>query len=274
VRPVDQQIILVTGATDGLGRAVAIDLAKRGATVLVHGRNPQRIEATMREVLAASSQKKVRSYRADFESLADVRALAGEILKNETQIDVLVNNAGIGGVVPGGPSRRESRDGIELRFAVNYLAPYLLTKLLLPLIVKSAPARIVNVSSIGQHAIDFDDVMLEHGYTGFRAYCQSKLAQILMTVDLADDLKSKNVMVTALHPSTYMPTKMVVASPLSTIEEGVRATVRLVVDSALDEVTGKFFDVQRETNADAQAYDTTARQKLRAVSEKLIADHP
>lgn len=157
MRKIDDQIILVTGATDGLGRAVAIDLAKRGATVLVHGRS------------------------------------------------------------------------------------------------------------------SFDDVMIRKNYSPYRAYCQSKLAQISMTIDLAEDLKSKNVMVTALHPSTYMPTKMVTAAPLSTIEQGVRATVQLAIDPELDHVTGKFFDVLSETKADAQAYDSKAREKLRALSETLIA---
>jgi NAD(P)-dependent dehydrogenase (short-subunit alcohol dehydrogenase family) len=181
-----------------------------------------------------------------------------------------VNNAGIGTNVPGGPTRQESRDGHELRFAVNYLAPYLLTRKLLPLLQHSAPARIVNVSSIGQQAIDFDDVMLTRNYSGVRAYCQSKLAQILDTFDLAERLSAAEVTVNALHPATFMPTKMV-PSPISTLEEGVTATLHLVLDPQLTNVTGRFFNGLREHKADAQAYDAEARRKLRALSEKLTA---
>src|SRR6185437_3463391 len=182
----DGQVVLVTGATDGLGRALAVDLVRDGATVLVHGRDPGRIADTVREVSrAVGAADRVRSYRADLSSLAGVRALANEVIAAEPRLDVLVNNAGIGTSEPGGGVRQESADGYELRFAVNYLAGYALTRLLLPLLRASAPSRIVNVASLGQQAIDFGDVMLTSGYDGMRAYRQSKLAQILFTIDLA-----------------------------------------------------------------------------------------
>ena len=160
--------VLVTGATDGLGRAVAADLVRAGDTVLVHGRDPQRLHATVDETGAA------RAYRADFASLQEVRDLADTLLRGEGRLDVLVNNAGIGSTLPGDGQRLESQDGHELRFAVNYLAPFALTERLLPLLERSGPARIVNVSSLGQALIDFDDVMLERRYDGTRAYAQSK----------------------------------------------------------------------------------------------------
>jgi NAD(P)-dependent dehydrogenase (short-subunit alcohol dehydrogenase family) len=257
-------VVLVTGATDGLGKGVALALARRGATVLVHGRDDKRIVRTVEEIRRVAPAAAVRSYRADFASLAEVRALAARVLESEGCLDVLVNNAGIGTVVPGGEARMTSRDGHELRFAVNYLAPYLLTRLLLPLLFRSAPSRIVNVSSIGQAPIDFDDPMLLGGYSGVRAYCQSKLAQIL-----AEELDASKVTVTALHPATYMPTK-IVASPMSTLEEGVKATVRLVVEPSLRGMTGRFLDGLRESRADRQAYDVTARQRLRAISDELV----
>ena len=145
-------------------------------------------------------------------------------MRRETDaLDVLVNNAGIG---TAGNAREVSADGFELRFAVNYLAGFLLTRLLLPLLEKRAPSRIVNVASAGQQAIDFDDVMLTRGYSGVRAYCQSKLAQILFTIDLAEELKDRAVTVNALHPATYMDTTMVRLSgarPMSTVEEGGEA---------------------------------------------------
>jgi NAD(P)-dependent dehydrogenase (short-subunit alcohol dehydrogenase family) len=265
--PIQQQTVLVTGATDGLGKGVALELARRGATVLVHGRDAGRIAQTLDEVKRANGGR-ARAYKADFASLAEVRAMADELVAKEKRIDALVNNAGIGTTVPGGAARQESADGHELRFAVNYLAPYLLTRLLLPTLRASAPARIVNVSSAGQRSIEFDDVMLQNGYSGVRAYCQSKLAQILFTIDLADELRVTGVTVNALHPATFMPTK-IVPSPTSTLKEGVDATVRLVADPALDGVSGQYFDGQRETRASGQAYDKVARQKLRALSAEL-----
>jgi NAD(P)-dependent dehydrogenase (short-subunit alcohol dehydrogenase family) len=264
--------VLITGATDGLGRAVAHDLAGRGATVLVHGRSPERIAATVSELIDRGGDPvRIRAYRADLSELAQVRALADEVLAAEPRLDVLVNNAGIGGRVPGGDARALSADGHELRFAVNYLAGYLLTRRLLPLLRTSAPARIVNVSSAGQQALDFDDVMLERDYSGWRAYCQSKLAQILFTVDLAEELAGTGVTVNALHPSTFMPTKMVTGEPMSTIADGVDATTGLITDP--DDVTGHYFNVRADARANAQAYDPTARTQLRELSDHLIAPY-
>lgn len=262
-------VVLITGATDGLGRGVALACARRGDTVLVHGRDPERIEATVAEVRDHGAAE-VRSYRADLSSLAEVRRLAGEINHVETHLDVVVSNAGIGTEVPGGPERQESADGHELRFAVNYLAGYLLIRELLPLVRTSAPARIVQVSSAGQMAIDFDDVMLEHDYSGARAYCQSKLAQILFTFDLAEELAGTGVTASCLHPATYMPTK-IVPSPTSTLAEGVDATMRLVADPAFAEATGLYFRVTEEAEPDPQARDPEARRRLRELSEQLTS---
>ena len=170
------QVVLVTGATDGLGKAVSIELARAGATVLVHGRTRDRAEAAVAEIRAASGSELLRACAGDLASLAQVRSLAESVAAAEPRLDVLVNNAGIGTVEPGGGARVESADGHELRFAVNYLAPFLLTRLLEPLLLRSAPARIVNVASAGQAPVDFDDVMLERDYDGSRAYSQSKLA--------------------------------------------------------------------------------------------------
>jgi NAD(P)-dependent dehydrogenase (short-subunit alcohol dehydrogenase family) len=268
MKPIHEQTVLITGATDGLGKGLALDLARRGASVLVRGRDAGRIARTVDEVRRAATGGAVRSYQADFASLAEVRAMAAQLVAKEPRVDALVNNAGIGTNVPGGGVRMESADGHELRFAVNYLAPYLLTRLLLPTLRASTPARVVNVSSAGQAAIDFDDVMLHRDYSGVRAYCQSKLAQILFTIDLADELRVAGVTVNALHPATYMPTK-IVSSPMSPLKEGVDATVRLVVDPTVDGASGLYFDGTKETRANGQAYDKVARQKLRALSEKL-----
>jgi len=266
----DGKVILLTGATDGMGRVLAADLAREGATVLVHGRDQARIAATVAEVAAvAGSQSRVRSYRADLASLAAVLDLAGQVTEAEPRLDVLVNNAGIGVNEPGGGARQESADGLELRFAVNYLAGYALSRHLLPLLTRSAPARIVNVASIGQQAIDFDDVMLTKGYDGMRAYRQSKLAQIMNTFDLAAELEAAGVTVNALHPATFMPTKVSPAPPVSTIAEGVEATMRLIATPPEQTGTGRYFNGLAESRANDQAYDAEARQRLRALSASL-----
>lgn len=272
MRPLADQTILITGATDGLGRALAHDLARRGAMVLLHGRSDVRLADTRREILEACDEAAVRSYRADFSSLDAVRRLAGEIGGDHQRLDVLVNNAGIGFGPPGG-SRQESVDGYDLRFAVNYLAPFLLTTLLLPLLRRSAPARIVNVASAGQQPIDFDDPMLQQHYDGVRAYRQSKLAEIMFTFELAERLRVEDAEVTvnALHPATYMNTKMVFehgAAPLTAVEDGLEATRQLVIAPELDGKSGLYFDRLREASAQAQAYDPEARRRLWRMSEE------
>jgi NAD(P)-dependent dehydrogenase (short-subunit alcohol dehydrogenase family) len=259
--------ILVTGATDGLGRRVASDLAATGATVLLHGRNPERLEATIEEVRREPGSERLGSYLADLSSLGGVRAMAQQVLAEQDRLDVLINNAGV--IVR---ERRESEDGYELTFAVNYLAHFLLTRLLVPLLRDSAPARIVNVASAGQNPIDFDDAMLERGYSAMRAYRQSKLAQVMFTFELAQRLEGSGVTVNALHPASLMETKMVLETfgrSMSTVEEGAEATVRLATSPELEEVTGRYFDGTREGRADSQAYDEAARKRLWDLSEEL-----
>jgi NAD(P)-dependent dehydrogenase (short-subunit alcohol dehydrogenase family) len=259
---------LVTGSTDGVGREVALRLGGDGWRVLIHGRDRERGKAVVAAIEKAGGTAEFIA--ADLSTLAEVRRLADAVQKTTQRLDLLINNAGIGS---GGPQgvRQESADGYELRFAVNYLSGFLLAHLLLPLIEKSAPARIINVSSLGQQAIDFDDVMLTHDYSGMRAYRQSKLAQILFTLDLAHDLKGTGVTVTALHPATFMNTAMVrqFGTPMSTVEEGADAIMRLAVSGDVDGMTGLYFNGQREAKADPQTYDAGARQKLKALSLEL-----
>jgi NAD(P)-dependent dehydrogenase (short-subunit alcohol dehydrogenase family) len=273
MRPIEQQTILITGATDGLGRGLATELAAAGATVLIHGRDQRRGVETLESVRGQTGNPNLHFLCADLASLEQVRELASEVRRDHERLDVLVNNAGIGSSgADGGQSRDLSADGYELRFAVNYLAGYLLTRLLLPLLESSAPARIVNVSSAGQAPIDFDDVMLERGYSGVRAYCQSKLAQIMFTFDLAQELADRGVSATCLHPATYMPTKMVLAAgttPVSSLREGLDATLRLIADRELDGVSGVYFNGLREAAPHPQAEDLGARRRLRELSDAL-----
>jgi NAD(P)-dependent dehydrogenase (short-subunit alcohol dehydrogenase family) len=265
--------VLVTGSTDGLGRSVAAELARRGATVLVHGRSQERGERAVREIRAETGNDRVALHLADLAELRQVSALADEIEQAHPELDVLINNAGIGSGLPDGRERQESRDGYELRFAVNYLAGFLLSQRLLPLLRHSARARIVNVASLGQHPIDFDDPMLTHNYSGSRAYGQSKLAQIMYTIELAQRVPAEEVTVNSLHPGTYMPTKIVLGEIgrwVDTVESGTSATVRLAMDPELEGVTGKFFDREQETAASPQAYDAEARSALWELSERLV----
>ena len=272
MRSVGEAVILVTGSTDGLGKSTARDLAAAGATVLLHGRDPERGEAAVREIHEETGNVRLHYYVADFSSLEEVHRLADEITDDHDRLDVLVNNAGIGAGRRGKTGRDSSRDGYELRFAVNYLAPFLLTRLLLPLVRRSAPARIVNVASAGQSPISFDDVMLERGYDGMRAYAQSKLALVMFTFDLAGELEGTGLIANSLHPASLMDTKMVFetfGSASSSVREGTDATVRLAISPELRRVTGRYFDGQREARADEQAYDPEARERLRRLSEEL-----
>jgi NAD(P)-dependent dehydrogenase (short-subunit alcohol dehydrogenase family) len=260
---------LVTGATDGVGRVVAKRLAKDGWRVLVHGRSAERGASLVKEIEGAGG--KATFLKADLAALAGVRALADAVKKETAQLQLLINNAGIGSAGDK-PGRQESADGHELRFAVNYLAGFLLTRLLLPLLKAGAPARIVNVSSAGQQAIDFGDVMLTRGYSGTRAYRQSKLAQILFTVDLADELEPSGIIANCLHPSTYMNTTMVKQSgttPISSVETGADAILQLAVSPKLEGKSGRYFNVMTESRADPQAYDAKARAQLRKLSQEL-----
>jgi NAD(P)-dependent dehydrogenase (short-subunit alcohol dehydrogenase family) len=274
MRDLERTVILVTGATDGLGRRVSERLAARGATVLLHGRDPERLATTAEEIRGATGNDRLRTHLADLSSLAEVRDLADAVRAGDGDLRVLINNAGIGSGRPEKTTRQESRDGYELRFAVNYLAGFLLTLRLLPLLRASAPARIVNVASLGQAPIDFDDVMLERSYSGTRAYSQSKLAQIMFGFELAARLPAEEVTVNSLHPATYMPTKMVLEErgrSVDSLEEGIEATVRLAVAPELDGVTGRFYDRQTESGVDPQAYDEAARERLWALSERLTS---
>jgi NAD(P)-dependent dehydrogenase (short-subunit alcohol dehydrogenase family) len=262
--------VLITGSTDGVGRYVAGKLAAAGAHVLIHGRDQARAK-TLADEIRREGHGKATFYQADLSSLVAARTLAETVIAGHQRLDVFISNAGIGSLTQGS-ERQISADGHELRFAVNYLSGFLLAHLLLPLLKASAPSRIVNVASLGQHPLDFDDVMLTRGYTGTRAYAQSKLAQIMFTVDLAQELKGSGVTVNALHPATYMNTTMVRQggiTPISTVEQGGDAILHLAVGDDVAGKTGLFFNGMQASQANSQAYDGAARQRLRALSLQL-----
>jgi NAD(P)-dependent dehydrogenase (short-subunit alcohol dehydrogenase family) len=263
-----QRIVMVTGSTDGLGREVARRLAAQGDHVIVHGRNLERGRGLVDEI-SKSGKGSARFYAADFASLDAVRALADEIRRDYTRLDVLVNNAGVW--VQKEKGRLTSADGHEMHFAVNYLAPYLLAHRLLPLIEKGRAPRIINVSSRAQQPIDFADVMVEQGYDDVRAYARSKLAQILFTVDLAEALASKGIPVYAMHPSSFMNTPMVLsrgAATRSSVHDGVAAVLHVL---ATDAPSGTYFNSQTPETPHAQAADADARRQLRELSRRLTS---
>ena len=265
----DGKTVFITGSTDGVGRYVAAQLAASGAKVLIHGRDGARGQALLDEINAEGGEGVF--YRADLSSLAEVRRLADAVLADHKRLDVFISNAGIGSQNEG-PARQTSRDGHELRFAVNYLAGFLLAYRLLPLLKAAAPSRIVNVASLGQHPVDFDDVMITRNYSGSRAYAQSKLSQIMFTIDLAQELKGAGITVNSLHPATYMNTTMVRAggiTPMSTVEQGGEAILHLAVGDDVAGSSGLFFNGMNEARANPQAYDAAARKRLRALSLDL-----
>jgi NAD(P)-dependent dehydrogenase (short-subunit alcohol dehydrogenase family) len=266
----DGKTVLVTGATDGVGRYVAGKLAAAGASVLIHGRDSERANALVDRVRREGRGEAV-FYPADLSSLAYTRRLAEKVLAEHRRLDLFISNAGIGSQSLG-PERRTSADGHELRFAVNYLSGFLLAHLLLPLLKASAPSRIVNVASLGQQPLDFDDVMLTRGYSGTRAYAQSKLAQIMFTIDLAAELAGSGVTVNSLHPATYMDTTMVRAggiTPVSTVAQGGEAILHLAAGDDVAGKSGLFFNGMSEAKANPQAYDADARRRLRRLSLEL-----
>lgn len=263
---------LITGSTDGLGRQVALRLAKSGFRVLIHGRDRERGKIVVEEARAAGGS--AHFLEADFASLAAVRELSEQVMRESAGLELLINNAGIG-TGARGAARATSAEGYELRFAVNYLAGFLLTDLLLPLMLNSAPAHIVNVASVGQYPLDFTNLMLTRAYSGMRAYAQSKLAQVMFTFDLARQLAGTEVRCNCLHPASLMDTRMVRETgmkPTSTVAEGTRAVVALALSS--ERPTGMYLNGTQPDRAHEQAYDEAACVRLRMLSRELTGLDP
>lgn len=261
----DSKVILVTGATDGIGRETALELAKQGHTVLVHGRNERKVKEVV-DAAKAAGARDAQGFVADFASFDSVRALASEVHKRVPHLNVLVNNAGVMM-----PSRKTTADGHEMTWQVNHLSPFLLTNLLLPLLEKSAPARIVNVSSTTHQSgeINFDDLEGERGYSGYSAYSNSKLANVLFTKELATRLRDRGITANALHPGV-IATKLLHAGfggmGGSSPKEGARTSVMLATSGDVEGVTGKYFANGRESSASSLANDEALRRRLWEVS--------
>lgn len=260
--------VLVTGSTDGLGRELALALAADGAHVIVHGRNAERGQAVVDEITKAG-RGSARFIAADFASLQAVREFADTVARTTPRLDLLVNNAGV--AFTGDQPRRESADGHELQFAVNYLAGWVLVNRLRPNLAAAAPSRIVNVASGSASPIDFDDVMLERPGAHARGYGQSKLAQVTMTVALAPAFQEQGITMIALHPATMMDTTMVRGlgvAPRTTVAEGRDHVMGLIKAPVLQPGTFYSDGVPTEPR-DPQPRDPQARARLVALSGQL-----
>jgi NAD(P)-dependent dehydrogenase (short-subunit alcohol dehydrogenase family) len=259
--------VLITGSTDGLGRELALALAAEGARVIVHGRNAERGQAVVDAISSAGGS--AHFHAADFASMQAVREFADRIAADYPRLDLLVNNAGI--AFGRDQPRHASPDGHELQFAVNYLAGWILVNRLRPNLAAAAPSRVINVSSLSAHPIDFDDVMLERPDAHSHGYGQSKLAQVSMTVELAPRFAEQGITMIALHPATLMNTTMVESigvPPRTTVAEGRDHVLGLIRAPRLE--AGAFYvDGAVADTRDPQPKDAAARARLVALSEKL-----
>ncbi len=255
---------LITGTTSGIGALTAEAFARRGDTVLLHGRRPEALEATRERLVNATGNTALYPYAADLSRVAAVHDLADRVLTDHPRLDTLVNNAGVGQGQPR-EGRRVSPDGYELAFAVNTLAPFILMRRLLERLEASAPARILNVASIAQAPVDLDDLMLTRRYDGFHAYARSKLALILLTREQAERVAPDRVTVNALHPGTLLDTKMVreeFGGARAPADEGRDVIVHLATDPSLAGETGRYFDQTRPGHPEGQIHDAATRRRL------------
>jgi NAD(P)-dependent dehydrogenase (short-subunit alcohol dehydrogenase family) len=258
--------VLITGSTDGIGKQTALELAARGARVILHGRNRSKAKQVLQEIAQKTGNDQLDFCIADLASLHQIRTLAVEIRRKYDRLDVLINNAGVAL-----NTFETSEDGYEMTFAVNYLAAFALTLLLLDLITQSTSGRIVIVSSmVHSSSLNFDNLVKPRHFDGWEAYCQSKLCDILFTIELADKLQDQGVTVNCLHPGV-IDTKLlrVNFSGGSPVTEGSRKLVYLTTAQEVAAITGKYFRDNRQTRPTEIVYDPEIRKKLWDLSEKL-----
>ena len=261
--------VLVTGSTDSIGKETALQLAQMGAKVLLHGRDQKKGQAVLEEIRLKTGSDRLEFYLADLSSQQQVRSLAANVWENNRRLDVLINNAGIFM-----PERKMTEEGIETTFAVNYLAPFILTLELLDLLKQSRPARIINVASIAHWNADleWDNLQGVRHYRGFDAYALSKLAIILFTYALAERLLGSGVTVNCLHPGVIR-TKLLQAGfgdyPGDTPEKGARTSVYLASSPKAEDVTGKYYEECKPTRSSPASYDRELQKKLWQVSKEL-----
>ncbi len=259
--------VLITGSTDGIGKQTAFELAKRGWRVIVHGRSEKRCEQTVSSFRSLTGNTEIDFVWADLASFTAIKKMAGEILNRYEQLNVLLNNAGVFEA-----QKKFSADGIEYTFAVNHLAPFLLSGLLLDRLKQSASARIVTVSSMAHaSAIDFNYLSRPVSYSGYNAYSVSKLANILFTFRLARKLNGSGITVNCLHPGV-ISTKLLQAGwgmGGASVKEGAKTSIYLVSSPEAERITGHYFSDCHTANPAQIAHDTTAQEQLWRLSEIL-----
>ena len=272
--------ILISGATNGIGKQSALELAKMGAQIVIIGRNKAKTEETLREIQSSSGNKDVHALIADLSSMAEVRRVADDFKKQYARLDVLLNN--VGGFFS---ERQESVDGYEMTFALNHLSYFLLTHLLLDRLKANAPSRIVSVSSEAHmmSPLNFDDLQSKQSYgmAGFRPYGQSKLMNVMFTYELARRLAGTGVTANALHPGAVNTGfgknnrgLMNIAMKIFTffaikVEDGAKTSVYLASSPEVEGVTGKYFDKCKQKQSSQVSYDEAAQKRLWEISEQL-----
>jgi NAD(P)-dependent dehydrogenase (short-subunit alcohol dehydrogenase family) len=262
----DDKTILITGSTDGIGKQAAFELAKLGARVILHGRNKSKVKRVLQEFEQKIGNDQLDFFIADLSSLQQIRTMATEIRRKYNRLDVLINNAGVA------MNKLEmSDDGYEMTFAVNHLAVFAFTLLLLDLMTQSAPSRIINVSSMAHSSsLNFENLVESRNFDGWEVYCQSKLCNILFTYELAEKLQNQGVTVNCLHPGV-INTKLLRVNfgGGRPVTEGSRKLAYLATAPELETVTGKYFSDNRQTRSAEITYDAETRKKLWNLSEKL-----
>lgn len=263
------KIVLITGSTDGIGRQTALELACRGAHVILHGRNAERGRAAQEAIRAASGNLQVDLLLADLSSQQQIRRMAAEVHERYDHLHILINNAGVSTT-----ERTLTEDGLEMTFAVNYLAPFLLTYLLLDLLKKSAPSRIITVSSKAhmRTTLDFDNLQGEKSFNCSHAYALSKLGNILFTFELAGRLSGSGVTVNCLHPGVIDTKMMRLGFSYmhgADVEKGAETPVYLATSPEVANVTGQYFEDKRPAPTSPLSHDIALRKKFWAVSEQL-----
>lgn len=256
-----EKTVLITGATDGMGKETALMFAKVGATVLIHGRNPKKLADTLKALREANPKGQYYSYQADYASLAEVRAMAEAIKKEHQQIDILINNAGLY------PDKRViTEDGFELTLQVNYLSSFLLTHALMPLLEASPEARIVNVSSIGHKLVwnSIKNPKFSPFFWRWVSYCRSKLLVVAWTIELARHLESKKITVNSVHPGVIR-TKVIRILPVSwgsSVPSGAKTIFNLATNPAYATTSGQYFERYKLAKAAPMALNKKLQKNL------------
>ena len=254
--------ILITGATNGIGKEVAIQLLSHGHHVIIHGRNPNKIKQTVSDALARVPEAKIDTILADFSSLQEVKLMADDLNSRFSHLDVLINNAGVFC-----NKRCYSAEGFELAFAVNYLASFTLTLRLIPLLAKSASARIINMSSVGHRYVWINplDIESQHFFWGWVNYCRSKLLLIPFTFRLAEFLKGSNITVNALHPGVIIGTEVTNTAFIKwglPLEKGAGTVINLVLNPDLERMSGKYIERYKMARPSPMASEKGLKKRL------------